>query len=233
MTTGLAGWPLRSASLDDLAELWPADSGPLVELPKDLVDRLSIKRLRGLLERVDVPVSLAGTTDLARLGGMDWELYQRYLDIQIAQLHFLGATLFRGFLQAETQEEFRRALDRLKAYAATHADVEFVLETHNGWETTLSGLTELLADTPFRLVVDFANIEHADAKEFILEGGIGGRIAYFHTRRLPESGDRSAISVTERRARAAYPEHAFLWEPKSIGTRRALEVWRSRGGRSG
>lgn len=227
MPLGIAGWPLRDASADDLGAAWARAEAPLAELPKDLLDKISVKQLFRAVRATGKQTALAGTTDFAGLSGMDWADYRRYLDIQLAQARFLGAKLFRIFLRGETREDTFRAFDHLERYALHAPDMEIVVETHGGWESTAVGLAAFLERTDKRLVVDFGNIVDEAAAEFILRGAIGGRIAYFHLRALADVPSPDPI-VDGREARAmnTYPAHSFLWEPKGLETPEALAIWR-------
>jgi hypothetical protein len=226
MPLGIAGWPLRDASLEEVGVAWALCQAPLVEIPKDLLDKVSIKQLFRAVRSARKGIALAGTTDFAHLGGMGWADYSRYLEIQIAQARFLGAHLFRVFLQAETRNDFFRALDRLEQFTRA-TDIEIVVETHGGWESTVAGLSALLESATTRLVVDFGNISDEAAAEFILRRPIGERIAYFHLRALPGAPSTDPIvDAREARAMNVYPGHNFLWEPKGVETREALAVWR-------
>jgi len=228
MPLGIAGWPLREASTEQVAESWALAEAPLAELPKDLLDKVSTKQLFHAVRAAGKEVSLAGTTDFARLDSMSLADYGRYLDIQLAQARFLGASLFRVFLQAEAREDFGRALDNLDRCLSRTPDVETVVETHGGCESTVEGLATLLDETRLRLVVDFGNIADSAAAEFILGSELADRIAYFHLRSLPgKVAAESPIAMREARAMAIYPSHTFLWEPKDLSTPEAIVQWRA------
>ena len=229
MPLGIAGWPLRDASVEAVNAAWTLSRAPVVELPKDLLDNVSIKHLFRTARAADKEISFAGTTDFASLGGMGWANYSRYLDIQVAQARFLCTRLFRVFLQAETRDNFFRALENLERFTRRVTDIEVVVETHSGWESTAPGLSAFLEITRTRLVVDFGNITDEAAAEFILRSAMGERIAYFHLRSLP--GVPSADPIVdgrEARAMRAYPDHSFLWEPKNLDTPAALAIWHQR-----
>jgi hypothetical protein len=224
---GIAGWPLRNAPEDCLALAFRLGRAPIVEIPKDLLDRISIKRLFGIVARSGKTPCLAGTTDFAGLGGLGWRDYRRYLDIQAAQARFLGCRMMRLFLAAPARADFGRALARVADYAATLRELEIVIETHGGWETTPDGLARLLGASDLRLVVDFSNIRDAGVREALLGSVPKRRIAYFHLRNLPGLGERPSLAAIESRAVAAFPRHAFLWEPKTLSGARAVAAFRA------
>jgi hypothetical protein len=212
--------------VEDVSAALTLSRASVAELPKDLLDQVSIKQLFRTIRAASKEVSLAATTDFAHLGGMDWADYGRYLDIQVAQARFLGARLFRVFLQADTQEDFIRALYGLERYTRRVSEMEIVVETHGGWESTAEGLPAFLKSTDARLVVDFGNIADEAASEFILRGAMGERIAYFHLRALPGAPSTDPLlDRREARAMNAYPTHSFLWEPKGPQTPEALAIW--------
>ena len=145
MDLGIAGWPLRRASADCVELAFRLGRSPIIEIPKDLLDRISVKQLFGIVARSGKTPCLAGTTDFARLSGLQWCDYKRYLDIQASQARFLGCRMLRLFLQAKSRAEFETALGRVVEFASRLRDLEIVLETHHGWETHPDGLDRVLA----------------------------------------------------------------------------------------
>lgn len=224
---GIAGWPLRRASAACIDLAFQLSRSSIVEIPKDLLDRISTKQLFSIIARSAKTPCLAATTDFARLSGLGWIDYKRYFDIQVSQARFLGCKMLRVFLQAETQIEFKVAIDRLAEVRKQMKDLEIVLETHRGWETTQGGLDFLLLQTDFRLVVDFANVRGRKVREYILSDVPKQRIAYFHIRNLPIRLERPSLAGLEHKAVEAFPDHPFLWEPKTVGGFRALETFRA------
>jgi hypothetical protein len=100
-----------------------------------------------------------------------------------------------------------------------------VLETHRGWETHSEGLKDVLAQTEIRLVVDFANVREQAMREVFLRDVPHRRIAYFHIRNLPTRRERPSVATCEARAEEVFPQHPFLWEPKTISGWRAVEAF--------
>jgi hypothetical protein len=223
---GIAGWPLRRASPDCIDLAFRSGRSPIIEIPKDLLDRIPVKQLFRIVARSGKTPCLAGTTDFARLSGLKWPDYKRYLDIQTSQARFLGCRMLRLFLQAESRAEFETALGRVVEFASRLQDLEIVLETHRGWETRPDGLNRLLAQTEIRLVVDFANVRDNGVREMLLKDVPKRRIAYFHIRNLPMRPERPSLVALEARAERAFPRHPFLWEPKTLSGRRAVEAFR-------
>jgi hypothetical protein len=224
---GIAGWPLRRASPDCLDLAFRSGLSPIIEIPKDLLDRMSLKKLFGIVARSQKMPCFAGTTDFARLSGLTWGDYKRYLDIQVSQARFLGCRMLRLFLQAENRAEFGDALGRVVEFASSLKDLEIVLETHRGWETHTDGLNDLLAQTEIRLVIDFSNVREQAVREKFLKDVPHRRVAYFHIRNLPTRLERPSVAAFEARAREAFPRHPFLWEPKTLSGWRAVEAFRT------
>jgi hypothetical protein len=227
MDLGIAGWPLRRASADCIELAFRLGRSPIIEIPKDLLDRISAKQLFGIVARSEKIPCLAGTTDFAWLSGLQWCDYKRYLDIQVSQARFLGCRMLRLFLQARNCVEFDTALGRLMEFASQLRDLEIVLETHRGWETRAAGLDRVLAGTEIRLVVDFANVRERAMREILLRNVPGARIAYFHIRNLPTRPERPSLAAFETIAAEAFSRHPFLWEPKTLSGWRAVEVFRA------
>jgi hypothetical protein len=224
---GIGGWPLRRVSADCVDLAFRLGRSPIIEIPKDLLDRISVKQLFGIVARSGKTPCLAGTTDFARLGGLQWRDYKRYLDIQASQARFLGCRMLRLFLQAESRAELETALGRVVEFASRLKDLEIVLETHRGWETRPEGLDRVLARTEVRLVVDFANVRDRAVREALLSDVPKRRIAYFHIRNLPMCPEWSSLAAFEARAAEAFPRHPFLWEPKTLSGWRAVEAFRA------
>jgi hypothetical protein len=224
---GIAGWPLRRASPDCLDLAFRSGLSPIIEIPKDLLDRMSLKKLFGIVARSQKMPCFAGTTDFAHLSGLTWTDYKRYLDIQVSQARFLGCRMLRLFLQAENRAEFGNALGRIIEFASRLKDLEIVLETHRGWETHPDGLNHLLAQTEIRLVVDFANVSKRAVREVLLRDLPHRRIAYFHIRNLPTRLERPSVAACEATAEEVFPRHPFLWEPKTLSGWRAVEAFRT------
>ena len=227
MDLGIAGWPLRSASADCVELAFRLGRSPIIEIPKDLLDRISVKQLFRIVARSGKTPCLAGSTDFARLSGLQWCDYKRYLDIQASQARFLGCRMLRLFLQAKSRAEFETALGRVVEFASRLRDLEIVLETHHGWETRPDGLDRVLAGTEIRLVVDFANVPDRAVREALLREVPKRRIAYFHIRNLPIRREGPSLAAFEARAAEAFPRHPFLWEPKTLSGRRAVEAFRA------
>jgi hypothetical protein len=227
MDLGIAGWPLRSASADCVELAFRLGRSPIIEIPKDLLDRISVKQLFRIVARSGKTPCLAGSTDFARLSGLEWCDYKRYLDIQASQARFLGCRMLRLFLQAKSRAEFETALGRVVEFASRFRDLEIVLETHHGWETRPDGLDRVLAGTEIRLVVDFANVPDRAVREALLREVPKRRIAYFHIRNLPMRPERPSLAAFEARAAEAFPRHPFLWEPKTLSGWRAVEAFRA------
>jgi hypothetical protein len=224
---GIAGWPLRRASPDCIDLAFRSGRSPIIEIPKDLLDRIPMKQLFRIVARSGKTPCLAGTTDFACLSGLKWPDYKRYLDIQASQARFLGCRMLRLFLQAESRAEFGTALSRVVEFASSLRDLEIVLETHRGWETHSDGLNDLLAQTEIRLVVDFANVRERAVREALLRDVPQGRIAYFHIRNLSTRQERPSLAACEARAEEVFPRHPFLWEPKTLSGWRAVEAFRA------
>lgn len=220
---GIAGWPLRNASEEEFERLLFTCAPAFLEIPKDLVRHVSIKRLGELARRFDGPICFAGTTDFADAGGMDWSNYSRYLDIQLAMAAFLRCKMMRCFLGASSTTGFTRALDRVQEFARRANGIEIVIETHGGFESRMPGFEQLLTYTRVRLVMDWANLEDDDVRASVLRGQIGERIAYFHLRYLPGTVEGGTLGDAERRLIEAYPRHVFLWEPKEISGADAID----------
>jgi hypothetical protein len=228
MDLGIAGWPLRRASADCIDIAFRLGRSRIIEIPKDLLDRISVKQLFGIVARSGKTPCLAGTTDFTRLSGLQWPDYKRYLDIQASQARFLGCRMLRLFLQAESREEFEAALGRVVEFASRLRDLEIVLETHGGWETRPDGLDHLLARTEIRLVVDFANVRDRVVREALLRDVPKRRIAYFHVRNLPMyPPEVRSLAAFEAKAAETFPRHPFLWEPKKLSGWQAVEAFRA------
>jgi len=222
---GIAGWPLRRASVECIELAFQLGRSPIIEIPKDLIDRISVKQLFGIVARSRKTPCLAGTTDFATLSGLQWGDYKRYLDIQVSQARFLGCRMLRLFLQAKSRTEFETSLDRVVEFASALSDLEIVLETHHGWETHRDGLDRVLAQSKIRLVVDFANVRDRAVREALLRNVPQRRIAYFHIRNLPTRLERPSLAAVEAMAAEAFPRHPFLWEPKTLSGWRAVETF--------
>ena len=69
----------------------------VAEIPKDLLDTVSVKALFVALEACRKTLSMAGTTDFTTLSGFSWPDYQAYLDMQVASARFLRCGLWRVF----------------------------------------------------------------------------------------------------------------------------------------
>ena len=223
---GIAGWPLRNLTLNVIAEVIHTTPSTLIEIPKDLLDSVSTKKLFAILAASKKIGSLAGTTDFTMLAGVSWGDYQNYLDIQIAFGRFLKCKIFRVFLQAKTRGELELSLSRIMEYVQRFSDIEIVFETHGGYESTKAGFEFCLNACALRTVVDFGNIADDSLKELILYGNLYRRIAYFHVRNLPGYCEAESLVTVETEATLAYPQHAFLWEPKAVSGPRALEIFR-------
>jgi len=169
-------------SLASVIDITPCHLG---EIPKDLLDFVSVKKLFRVLNESDKSVAFAGTTDFARLAGLSWRDYQRYVDIQTAVARFLHCKYLRFFLQANTSDELQISLPRVTEYGRRHTDMETVIETHGGFESSKEGFEFCLHNSSTRFVVDFANIRDGTLKELIVNGDFGEQIAYFHLRNLP------------------------------------------------
>jgi hypothetical protein len=222
----IAGWPLRAVSLATLAEVI-AQSSSLVEIPKDALNSVSTKRLRTLLVTAQKPTVLAGTTDFGRMAGLSWGSYRSYLEIQIAYARFLGCTMFRVFLGANSRTTLEPSLERLALLSRELQDIEVVVETHGGFESTKGGFLHCITSSPIRFVVDFANIADRALVDVILNGKYSNKIAYFHVRNLPGYCEADHLLRVETRAKSAYPRHIFLWEPKAISGLEAVTVFNS------
>lgn len=221
---GIAGWPLRNLSSDLLGRLVDRINVDLIEIPKDLLDSISLKTLFEILTRSGKQVSLAGTTDFSGLAGFSWSDYSRYLAVQAAAARFLRCAYLRVFLNADTSEGMATALARLAEFSEQNGDVEILIETHGGYESTLDGFMRCIEGHPFRFVVDFANIRDAGLATSILDSPVAASIAYFHMRNLGDYCENEGLLSVETRARTAYPDHVFLWEPKAVSGVDALEV---------
>ena len=223
---GIAGWPLRDLSLVDIADAIKATPCELVEIPKDLLDSVSIKKLFDILQASNKTVAFAGTTDFATLSGLPWSDYQNYLDIQAAAARFLKSRYWRVFLQAPTLEELEFSIRKVIDYSRRIPEVEIVIETHGGPESTMEGFNFCLKNSSINFVVDFSNILDTSLREFIAQGGLRERIAYFHVRNIPGYREEASLAPIEAKAARAYPQHAFLWEPKVISGRAAVDMFR-------
>ena len=101
------------------------------------------------------------------------------------------------------------------------------------WETHPDGLNHLLAQTEIRLVVDFANVRERAVREVLQKDVPQRRIAYFHIRNLPTRPERPSLAACEARAEEAFPQHPFLWEPKTLSgsagsSKHSVQIPRSR-----
>jgi hypothetical protein len=226
MNYDLAGWPLRGLSLASIAEVI-AQSSCLVEIPKDLLDSVSAKSLHALLSAKQRPTVLAGTTDFAKMAGLSWGSYRSYLAIQIAYARFLGCQMFRVFLGADSRTTLEPSLERLALLSRELQDIEVVVETHGGFESTKEGFLHCVTSSPIRFVVDFANIADKALVDVILKGKYSNKIAYFHVRNLPGYCEADHLLEVETRAKRAYRRHIFLWEPKAITGLEAVTVFNS------
>jgi len=216
---------LRTLSLDGVAAVVRTMPSTIAEIPKDLLDAVSLKELFRALEGCGKTLSMAGTTNFARLSGLSWRDYQKYLDVQVASSRFLRCEIWRVFLQASTTNELRQSIDRLSEYGSRFSDLEVVIETHGGAESTREGFEFCLEQLPYRFVIDLANIPDPALCEAILEGNFHRRIAYFHTRNLGAYVEAEALLPLELKALSAYPDHVFLWEPKNVDGREALRFF--------
>jgi hypothetical protein len=223
---GIAGWPLRTLSLDGIAEVIHTVPSSIIEIPKDLLNSVSTKKLFGILVTSKKSVSLAGTTDFTRLSDLSWGDYQNYLDIQFAFGRFFKCKIFRVFLQARTREQLELSVSRVIEYAQRFTDIEIVFETHGGYESTKDGFEFCINTCSLRTVIDFGNISDCALPEFILDSNLDRRIAYFHVRNLPGYCELETLGAVEARAMLAYPQHTFLWEPKAVNGRRAVKIFR-------
>jgi hypothetical protein len=188
----------------------------VAEIPKDLLDVVSVKALFVALEESGKTLSFAGTTDFTTLSGFSWPDYEAYLDVQVASARFLRCGIWRVFLQASTMAELKASLRRVARYASRHADVEIVVETHGGFESTREGFDYCILHSPLRFVVDLANITDTTLREAILRGTFKRRVAYFHLRNFGDYTEVKSLLRLEARALQAYPRHTFLWEPKQV-----------------
>jgi hypothetical protein len=223
---GIAGWPLRSLSLNGIAEVIHSVPSCIIELPKDLLNSIPTKKLFGILSASTKTVSLAGTTDFTRLSDLSWGDYQNYLDIQIAFGRFFKCKIFRVFLQARTRKQLELSVSRMIEYAQRLPDIEIVFETHGGYESTKEGFEFCINASSLRTVVDFGNISDGALAEFILDSNLDRRIAYFHVRNLPGYCEEETLGAVEGRAMLAYPQHTFLWEPKTVSGPGAVKIFR-------
>jgi len=222
---GIAGWPLRTISPDNLRDLVVSLRADIIEIPKDLLDSISLKKLFDILCGSGKEMSFAGTTDFAGLAGLSWDDYRRYLGVQVASARFLGCDYLRVFLNAGTSVEMEKALERVEEVSRENADVEILIETHGGYESTLEGFKRCIEGSPFRFVVDFANIGDAKLRDWILESSIGDSLAYFHIRNLGEHREDEDLFGIEERARVVYADKTFLWEPKAVSGVDALDIF--------
>jgi len=221
---GIAGWPLRSISAGELRGLVALLRAEPIEIPKDLLDSISLKALFEILGGAGKGVSLAGTTDFAGLAGLSWDDYRRYLGVQVAAARFLGCRYFRIFLNAGTSMEMEVALARVVEFSREHEDLEVLIETHGGYESTMEGFKRCIEGFSFRFVVDFANIGDVRLRDWIVESSIGDRVAYFHIRNLGGYLEEEGLLVIEEKARTVYTDKTFLWEPKVVSGVDALEI---------
>jgi len=222
---GIAGWPLRNLSLDDLASVIDMTPSKIVEIPKDLLNSVSVKKLFEILKSSQKTAVLAGTTDFTNMAGLTWDDYQRYLDIQVVSARFLGCKIIRVFLQANTRKELELSLDRIGEYARRFPDIEMAVETHGGFESTKEGIDYCINQSSIRFVVDFAAVSDDTVKELILGGGLRERIVYFQLRNLPGFCEEEELIDVETRAVEAHPHHDFLWEPKTVSGYEAVKIF--------
>ena len=225
MTFGLAGWPLRALSAEEFGNVVRSMPSKVAEIPKDLLDVVSLKALFEALGAHCKTLSMAGTTDFTTLSGLSWRDYQAYLDVQVASARFLRCALWRVFLQASTMAELKASLDKVAQYASRHVDLEIVVETHGGFESTREGFDYCITESPLRFVVDLANIADTALREVILGGTFKQRIAYFHLRNFGAYTEATSLVPLEARAVQAYPCHTFLWEPKQVEGTRAIRLF--------
>ena len=227
MKFGIAGWPLRNLSLDDLASVIEMTPSKIVEIPKDLLNSVSVKKLFEILKSSQKTAALAGTTDFTNMAGLTWDDYQRYLDIQVVSAQFLGCKIIRVFLQADTRKELELSLNRLGEYSRRFPDMEMAVETHGGFESTKEGIDYCLNQSSIRFVVDFAAVSDEAVKELILGGGLGERIVYFQLRNSPGFCEENDLIDVETRAVEAHPHHDFLWEPKTVSGPEAVKIFQA------
>lgn len=225
MSFGIAGWPLRWLSAEGFGDAVRSMPSKVAEIPKDLLDTVSVKALFVALAACRKTLSMAGTTDFTTLSGFSWPDYQAYLDMQVASARFLRCGLWRVFLQASTMAELKASLRKVAQYASRHADLEIVVETHGGFESTREGFDYCIAQSPLRFVVDLANISDTALREAILHGTFKRRIAYFHLRNFGAYTEAKSLVPLEARAIQAYPRHAFLWEPKQVEGAEAVRLF--------
>jgi hypothetical protein len=228
----LAGWPLRSASLETFERYLDQRRPVVVEISKDMVDgEVSTKELRRCLERYretnpDARVSFAGTTDFTGCAGFSFDAYLGYLAIQVAQARFLGATFFRLFVGEDTGAPEDCVLDRLARFDTLLDPILPLVELHLGWESSTGRPELLLERTPFAFVVDFENLMTSGLDPADLLGRLPeSRVAYAHARNLPPDHVEHPSSLDVERAWCALqPATPVLWEPKRLSCAQALEV---------
>ncbi len=229
-----AGWPLRRFGSDELESFLLSANPGLVEISKDYVDSASLKRLAQTLsrlrERATTSLSFAGTTDLVHCSGFSWDTYRRYLGVQVAQARFLGCSVFRILLGTAAPNVSPQAvIQRLLDFVSDLDPIEATVEIHATWESELTMLRTIIAETPASIVVDFENMRRGGLTlDTVLEIVPRDRIAYCHQRNLGHTWiEHDASREDESRCRDMLPGHVFLWEPKTIDSPATIqEVFR-------
>jgi hypothetical protein len=130
------------------------------------------------------------------------------------------------FLGAQDREQLRLSLDRLNTFAETLKNLEVVVETHGGFESTEEGFDMCCSKSAIRFVVDIANIPDQSLTNSIAAGHHGDRLAYFHTRNLNGYCEAEHLLDLEEKMFRAHPHHTFLWEPKEVSGSEAVEIFR-------
>jgi hypothetical protein len=226
MSIGIAGWPLRRSAVSEVADIFSDTPSNLVEIPKDLLDVVSLKALFEALIACKKAACFAGTTDFTNLAALSWEDYQRYLSVQVSCARFLRCAYWRVFLGAQDREQLRLSINRMNAFAETLKDLEVVVETHGGFESTEEGFELCLSESAMTFVVDIANIPEQALTKAIVAGHHRDRIAYFHIRNLNGYHEAEHLLELEEKMLDAHPGHTFLWEPKKISGSEAAEMFR-------
>lgn len=218
----VAGWPLRKFSAEE-TERYLEDFQPhLFEVSKDQVTKnASIKSLYKLLRKYrserELEVSYAGTTDFVECSELSFSEYKEYLKIQAAHANFIEADFFRVLVGGEKDTE-AEVLKRLSVFDEFLGDTNAVIEFHGGWESNPENIERIVEETEFQFVIDFQNLLYSGLRFEDLESILPvDRIAYFHTRNLPNIYIEDESALEERKKwQQIMEEKPVLWEPKEL-----------------
>jgi hypothetical protein len=114
---------------------------------------------------------------------------------------------------------------RVQELCTDLAPINACVEIHGGLESQLAALGEILRSTPVKIVIDLENMYHAGLNlDELLAFVPIERVAYFHQRNLPGVWIEHRPSLKdESRCHELFPNHAFLWEPKTVEDPKRIE----------